>query len=35
MNLLRLWSDLEMWQRYGLAVVGAAVILAFVAWLML
>ena len=35
MNLLRLWSDLDMWQRYGLAVIGAAVILAFVAWLML
>ena len=35
MNFMRLWSDLTMWQRYGLAVIGAAGIIAIVAWFML
>ncbi len=30
MNLLRLWGELSIWSRFGVAFVGAAVILAIV-----
>lgn len=30
MKLLRFWSDLSMWNKYGLGVVMAVVVLAFV-----
>ena len=33
MNFMRIWSDLSMWNKFGLAVVGAAIIIAVVLWL--
>ena len=30
MNLMRFWSDLSMWNKYGLCAVGAATIFAFI-----
>lgn len=29
-NLMRLWGDLSIWNRFGLAAIGAAIILAIV-----
>lgn len=31
MNLMRIWSDLSMWNKYGLAAVGGVAILVIVA----
>ena len=33
MNFLRFWSDLNMWNKFGLAAVGAIVIIAILVWL--
>lgn len=35
MNLMRFWSDLSMWNKYGLAAVGAIAIAALIAYLLL
>ena len=35
MNLMRFWSDLSMWNKYGLAAVGAIAVAAFIAFLLL
>ncbi len=35
MSLMKFWSDLDMWSKYGLAAVGAVVIFAFVAFVLL
>lgn len=35
MNLMRFWSDLSMWNRYGLCAVGAAAVAAVIALLLL
>lgn len=35
MNLMRIWSDLSMWNKYGLAAIGGVVIVAVVAVLLL
>jgi hypothetical protein len=32
---MRFWSDLNMWNKYGLAAVGAVVVFAFIAWVLL
>lgn len=34
-NVMRFWSDLSMWNKYGLAAVGGVAIAAFLAWLLL
>jgi len=34
MNLMRFWSDLSMWNRYGLAAVAAIGILAILGFLL-
>ena len=33
MNLARFWSDLSLWNKYGIAVVGAVVIIVIVGWI--
>lgn len=33
MNFLRFWSDLSIWNKFGIAAVGAIVIIAIVVWL--
>jgi len=35
MNVMRFWSDLSMWNKYGLAAVGGVVIAVLIAWLIL
>ncbi len=30
MSLMRFWSDLSMWNKYGIAFVGAAVVFAII-----
>ena len=35
MSLMRFWSDLSMWNKFGLAVVGAAVVLAVISMVLL
>lgn len=32
MNLMRFWSDLSLWNKYGLAVVAAVAILFILTW---
>ncbi len=31
MNLMRFWSDLNMWNKFGLAAIGAVVVIAIIA----
>lgn len=33
MGFLRFWSELNMWNKFGIAAVGAIVIVAIVVWL--
>lgn len=33
-NVMRFWSDLSMWNKYGLAAVGGIAIAALLAWLL-
>lgn len=33
MNFLRFWSDLSIWNKFGIAAVGAIAIIAIVVWL--
>lgn len=33
MGFLRFWSDLNMWNKFGIAAVGAIAIVAIIAWL--
>ena len=35
MSLMRFWSDLNMWNKFGIAAVGAAVVLAIIASVLL
>ncbi len=35
MSLMRFWSDLNMWNKFGLAAVGAAFVLAIIALVLL
>ncbi len=35
MSLMRFWSDLSMWNKYGIAAVGAAVLLVIIASVLL
>ena len=35
MSLMRVWSYLSMWNKFGLAIVGAAVVLAVIAMVLL
>jgi hypothetical protein len=35
MGFMRFWSDLNMWNRYGLAAVGAVVVVAVIALVLL
>ncbi len=35
MSLMRFWSDLSMWNKYGIAAVGAAVVLTIIASVLL
>ena len=35
MSLMRIWSDLNMWNKFGIAAVGAAVVLAIIASVLL
>ena len=35
MSLMRFWSDLNMWNKYGIAAVGAAVVVAIIAFILL
>ena len=30
-NIMRFWSDLSMWNKYGIAAVGAAIVVAIIA----
>ena len=32
LNLMRFWSDLNMWNKFGLAFIGGLVILGIVMW---
>jgi len=34
MGFLRFWSDLNMWNKFGIAVVGAVAIIGVIAWLL-
>lgn len=34
MNVMRFWSDLNMWNKYGLAAVAAVAVIALLGWLL-
>lgn len=35
MNVMRFWSDLSMWNKYGLAAIGGIAIAGLLAWLLI